>query len=229
MEANKLGCWFFEMPHTRQHNLLTKQFADKWFCFERFQVIKMFSRTDKCDGTFGGCNTMSGREGWREREEGVCGDRKKGREGRKRVQGSIQYKTLFTLSTESATRSCDLRTECSAPLSMAVKFGHNHGSYVYFILECSRLWLTRLTNSGIHYIDNIVRLLQGGGKERRRKEGRKRGGKGGDGNRGEGRREGRREKGEERREEGRVVEWCTVDTYLNMLGPVVSNTWIIIK
>ena len=176
MEANKLGCWFFGMPHTRQHNLLTKQFADKWFCFEWFQVIKMFSCTDKSDGTFGGSNTVSGREGWREREEGVCGERKKGREGRKRVQGLIQYKTLFTLSTESATRSCDLRTECSAPLSMAIKFGHNHGSHIYFILECSRLWLTRLTNSGIHYIDNIVRLLQGEGKEGGKREAAGRGG-----------------------------------------------------
>ena len=90
---------------------------------------------------------MSGREKdggreRREREEGErmdSGKRRKGARGRKEVERSIRFKTLFTLSTESATRSCDLRTECSTPLSMAVKFGHNHRSHIYFILECSRL------------------------------------------------------------------------------------------
>ena len=91
---------------------------------------------------------MSGREGWRGREEGESVERggrerrdgdEKGEGGEKESVRMIQYKTLFTLSTESATRSCDLRTECPAPLSMAVKFGHNHRSHIHFILECSRL------------------------------------------------------------------------------------------
>ena len=47
----------------------------------------MLSCTDECDETYGGCNTVSGREGWREREEGErggreCGETEKGREGR---------------------------------------------------------------------------------------------------------------------------------------------------
>ena len=51
----------------------TKHFADKWFSFERFQVVKMFSCADKCDGTSSGCNAVieGGREGgWGERREG---------------------------------------------------------------------------------------------------------------------------------------------------------------
>ena len=114
-------------------HVFTKEFADKWFCFERFQVIKVFSCANKCDGTSGGSNTVmeGGREGGRK-----GGKKRKKREGGKGAEG---YKTFFALSTESATGSCDLRTECSAPLSMAIQFCHNHGSHVYFILECSCL------------------------------------------------------------------------------------------
>ena len=161
---------------------------------------------------------MEGERGGRERRERVWRD-EKGEGGEKESVRMIQYKTLFTLSTESATRSCDLCTECSAPLSMAVKFGHNHRSHVHFILECSRLSLTRLTNSGIHYIDNIVWLLMGEGEERE-EEGR------GEEKEKEGRREkeeeeeGRRERrrGEEgRREEKMEEERCNYERYCSLV------------
>ena len=63
--------------------VFTKQFADKWFSFEQFQVVKMFSCADKCDGTSSGCNAVieggrdggwGGRVGWRMGRDG-------GREG----------------------------------------------------------------------------------------------------------------------------------------------------
>ena len=41
----------------------------------------MLSCTDECDETFGGCNAVSGREGWRGREEGESVERR-GRERR---------------------------------------------------------------------------------------------------------------------------------------------------
>ena len=56
--------------------VFTKKFADKWFCFERFQVVKMFSCADECDGTSSGCNTVM--EG--EREEGREGIKGRGKE-----------------------------------------------------------------------------------------------------------------------------------------------------
>ena len=59
--------------------VFTKEFAHKWFCFERFQVIEMFSCANKCDGTSGGCNTVmeGGREGGRveRRERGGRGEK----------------------------------------------------------------------------------------------------------------------------------------------------------
>ena len=107
---------------------MTKEFGDKWFGFEWFQVIKMFPCANECDGTSGGSNTVM--------KGGSVERRERGGRGEKVVEG---YKIFFTLGTESATGSCDLRTECSAPLSMAIQFCHNHGSHVYFIFECSCL------------------------------------------------------------------------------------------
>ena len=73
-------------------HVFTKEFADKWFCFERFQVIEMFSCANKCDGTSGGSNTVmeGGREGGRKGgKEGREGGRERGREGGGERSGRI--------------------------------------------------------------------------------------------------------------------------------------------
>ena len=49
----------------------------------------MFSRTDKCDGTFGGCNAVMerGRKGERRGRKGIEGKEGGGKEGRERREG----------------------------------------------------------------------------------------------------------------------------------------------